>query len=76
VSPETRPLPSRMPTLYNGDSHIVCCRPELALCGDVLNGEFIDDDEAIDCADCVVADESGQPCGAPLCRLRGWWLSW
>lgn len=55
------------------DVHVYCCRPEIALCGERLEGDFYDDEEPPDCIRCEVIYEALVPCGAPLCRLRRAW---
>lgn len=56
--------------------HYFCCDPDRAMCGEDLTGAFVDDgdeDDGDDCQACVDVLDVGEPCGAPLCRLRVWW---
>ncbi len=55
-------------------NHIVCCNPDLALCGaDASDAEWgdIDVEEPDDCVVC--RDLEGGSCGAPFCWLRNRW---
>ena len=60
-------------------SHIWCCNPEMALCGQPMGPEFEEVDveaegvEAEDCEPCMWVDAAEKSCGARLCWLRNWW---
>jgi hypothetical protein len=61
------------------ETHIVCCRDDVALCGEDVSGDPWDDpeiDEAGDCEICVNRYWLKVPCGAPFCRLRTRWRRW
>ena len=48
------------------ETHVVCCNPEIALCGsDVSGTPWVDQDEEATCVVCH--DLEGQPC--PSCGL-------
>jgi hypothetical protein len=78
VSALTVNLPEAVDEVYDdqGDVHLYCCRPDVALCGeDLADGEDTDGEPA-DCIRCEVVAEAGVPCGAPFCRLRQRWRDW
>lgn len=67
LDPRPAPAPAR------GDTHLVCCRPNRSLCNiDMSQAGDVPDAAALTCADCSLIDESGDTCGAVLCRLRQW----
>ena len=75
------PLTRVVVELEAGDDdygHIVCCRPNVALCGEDMTGAPSDEDRPDDetCIRCLVIEEADVPCGAPLCRLRSFWRAW
>lgn len=53
--------------------HLVCCREEVALCGERLDGWIDGDGSGDTCIRCEVIDRAAVPCGAPFCRLRSAW---
>jgi hypothetical protein len=60
------------------ETHIYCCNPDRALCGEQLTGRLVAEDEDSD-DDCIVCHglaEMDVPCGALFCRLRSAWRGW
>jgi hypothetical protein len=53
------------------DVHLVCCDANIALCGTALSGgdRYSDSTNPVSCLLCRLADELGQPCGAPGCDV-------
>lgn len=51
--------------------HLVCCDPDVALCGDVVsNHGWTATDTETDCYLCAVAEANDLPCGDPNCPDR------
>jgi hypothetical protein len=51
--------------------HVVCCDPDLAVCGSDRTGlPFLPDDAPVDCPLCALVDADNLPCDAPGCRFR------
>jgi hypothetical protein len=69
--------PAAAPSLGRPEEvvHLYCCWADVGLCGVLLWGDDLGrrSDRAIECLDCVVADEERTPCGARFCWLRRWW---
>jgi hypothetical protein len=54
-------------------THLVCCNPDMGLCGTDLTGApDVPHDGFVDCPTCDYLDEADATCGARLCRLRQW----
>ncbi len=57
-----------------GLSHIVCCDPFRALCGeDLADYDWIGPDDEIECVVCLDLWDQYVTCGKPFCRTRQWW---
>lgn len=69
--------PLTVPDAATGDveTHLECCRIDVALCGERLQGEYVDvvPDDA--CEVCLNMDRLNGSCGALFCRRRQWWRS-
>lgn len=72
---EPRPVVDRA---LRGDPamvHLYCCDPDRAMCAtDLSGGQHMPLGTPAECVVCV--DLAGSPCGAWLCRLRGWLWRW
>jgi hypothetical protein len=71
-------LPVVEPDLSTTDddlTHLVCCDPDLSLCGlDLTGGEDVPEPpDAEQCEICANKDRLDLPCGARFCRLRQRW---
>lgn len=69
---------SELSTTENDLTHMVCCNPNLSLCGvDLTDGEEVPDPDPLDrCEICENKDRLDLPCGARFCRLRQRWRNW
>lgn len=51
--------------------HLVCCRPNTALCGSDRTGRpDVPDTAVVTCSVCDAIDEAGARCGARFCQVR------
>jgi hypothetical protein len=60
------------------ETHLYCCNPDRALCGERLSGRLVaeHEDHAGDCVVCAGLAEMDIACGALFCRLRSLWRGW
>jgi hypothetical protein len=67
VIAELKPLP-QLEDAYEGDSHVICCRDDLGLCGKKLgNMVWIPITDPTTCVVCTDLEQLEEPCSNPNC---------
>ena len=62
--------PETVPTLtaVHESVHVVCCNPDLGMCGTPVPGDdWVVPTTPVDCKLCAIAEDENLPCGDPEC---------